>query len=213
MMRAPEFRELVMGRRSVRRFRAEAPTDAQISKLLEAAQWAPSASNKQPWRFVVVANAATIAAMAEAVRAAVQEIKAQLYEQSQDSFRAYGDYFTRFEAAPRVIVPIWRGGQLLSHLVHTDLAQGRRACLQATERDSSLLGCSLSIMNLLLMAHAEGLGASCMTGPLIAADTLAEILQVPHGWQIAALVPIGFADETPPTTSRKAPERVVRWLK
>lgn len=40
------------GRWSPRAFSAETLTEAQVLTLLEAARWAPSASNNQPWRFV-----------------------------------------------------------------------------------------------------------------------------------------------------------------
>ncbi|UCE28078.1 MAG: nitroreductase family protein [Candidatus Coatesbacteria bacterium] len=48
--------EAILGRRSIRRFLDEPLEEGQIEKLLEAARWAPSGGNMQPWRFVVVAN-------------------------------------------------------------------------------------------------------------------------------------------------------------
>jgi len=46
--------ETIMKRRSVRSF-SDKPVPAEsIKKLLEAARWAPSGSNRQPWRFIVV---------------------------------------------------------------------------------------------------------------------------------------------------------------
>ena len=49
-----EFFDIIRGRRSVRAFRPEPLSRAQIEAVLEAARWAPSAHNRQPWRFVVV---------------------------------------------------------------------------------------------------------------------------------------------------------------
>ena len=46
--------QLIRGRRSVRRFADRPVTDVEIETLLEAARWAPSGLNNQPWRFVVV---------------------------------------------------------------------------------------------------------------------------------------------------------------
>lgn len=48
--------EAVLGRRSVRRFERKPLKDGQLEKLVEAARWAPSAGNMQPWRFVVVTD-------------------------------------------------------------------------------------------------------------------------------------------------------------
>jgi nitroreductase len=48
--------EAILGRRSIRRFRDEPLEEGQLETLLEAARWAPSAGNVQPWRFVVVTS-------------------------------------------------------------------------------------------------------------------------------------------------------------
>jgi nitroreductase len=51
-----------------------------------------------------------------------------------------------------------------------------------------------------------------MTGPLVAEDALRDALSVPEGWEVLALVPLGFADETPPPTGRRPSEKVTRWI-
>ena len=48
------FLELVKKRRSVRRFKPDPIPDEYIDKIIEAARWAPSGFNTQPWEFVVV---------------------------------------------------------------------------------------------------------------------------------------------------------------
>jgi len=45
---------LLKGRRSIRRYRPDPVPDEMIDQLLEAGRWAPSASNRQPWAFIVV---------------------------------------------------------------------------------------------------------------------------------------------------------------
>ncbi len=57
---------LIFGRRSIRVYTPGEISDAQVAKLLEAAMAAPSAMTKDPWRFVVVRNQATLAKLAEA---------------------------------------------------------------------------------------------------------------------------------------------------
>ena len=88
----------------------------------------------------------------------------------------------------------------------------RLATVERMERDSGLTGAALSLMNLLLAAHAQGLGASAMTGPLVAEPELRTILPIPDSWGIVALVPIGYPAETPQPTARKDLAKVVRWL-
>ncbi len=199
-------------RRSVRRFKQDAPPRDVIERILEAAVTAPSASNKQPWRFFVVTGRDTIASMARAVRDAVARIARHVPPGTEPAFRAYGEYFTRFESAPVVIVPIFRGVAVLSHLVDVELPAMDREQIASMERDSGLVGASLALENLLLMAHDMGLGASAMTGPLVAADRIKTLLDIPQGWGIVALVPLGYAAESPEVTPRKPISKVTRWI-
>ena len=46
--------QLIKTRKSVRKFKPEKVSKELILQLLEAARWAPSAVNRQPWRFIVV---------------------------------------------------------------------------------------------------------------------------------------------------------------
>ena len=52
--------ELIRSRRSVREFGVEEVADSIVNDLLEAARWAPSGLNNQPWKFVVVHDKGTI---------------------------------------------------------------------------------------------------------------------------------------------------------
>lgn len=45
---------LLKGRRSIRRYRPDPVPDEMVKQLLEAGRWAPSASNRQPWAFIVI---------------------------------------------------------------------------------------------------------------------------------------------------------------
>jgi nitroreductase len=55
-----ELFEAIKSRRSIRSYTEEEVTDEEVNKILEAATWAPSACNKQSWRFVVVRKPETI---------------------------------------------------------------------------------------------------------------------------------------------------------
>ena len=50
------FFDIVKKRRSVRKFKDKAVPASSINKILDAARWAPSGLNLQPWRFIVVKN-------------------------------------------------------------------------------------------------------------------------------------------------------------
>jgi nitroreductase len=54
-----DFLQVIKGRRSIRKYLPRKVENEKIETILEAAQWAPSASNKQPWHFIVVQDSVT----------------------------------------------------------------------------------------------------------------------------------------------------------
>ena len=46
--------DVIRTRRSIRRFTAGPVSEEDINRILEAGRWAPSASNNQPWKFIVL---------------------------------------------------------------------------------------------------------------------------------------------------------------
>ena len=61
-----ELLEAINGRRSIRAFKTQDVEEATVMKLIEAARWAPSAGNIQPWRFVIVRKPPVKKALAKA---------------------------------------------------------------------------------------------------------------------------------------------------
>lgn len=208
-----KLEEAIRSRRSIRRYRAERPPRELVEKLIELAVCAPSASNKQPWRFFVADDAATIERMARAVQEAVERIARHVEPQFGDAFRAYGDYFVRFREAPVVIVPAFRELIVLSNLLDSSTGEIDRSTIRAMEFNSGLVSTSLALENLMLYAHSLGLGSSCMTGPLVAADAIKRLLGIPASWQVAACVPVGYPAESPEPVGRKAVDAVLRWVR
>lgn len=54
-----EVLEAIRGRRSIRRFKPEEVSDKLIGEILDAARWAPSSKNGQPWEFIVIKSKET----------------------------------------------------------------------------------------------------------------------------------------------------------
>lgn len=204
--------ECMQSRRSIRKFLPKMPERALLEQLIAAGVTAPSASNKQPWRFFVITNPDLKSRMASTVRAAVERVAAHIEPQFEEAFRAYGDYFTRFETAPVVIVPLYRPLTLLSSMVGAGLSSEDRNNITCMEQQSGIVSVSLAMENILLMAHDVGLGASGLTGPLISMRALTELLTVPAGWGIVALIAVGYPDEQPLAPARKSPADVTRWV-
>ncbi len=54
-----ELMEAIKGRRSIRKYKADMPSDEDIGFVLEAARWAPSWANTQCWEFILVKDSET----------------------------------------------------------------------------------------------------------------------------------------------------------
>ena len=48
----------IRDRRSIRKYKSTEVEDEKVDTILQAGRWAPSASNKQPWHFIVVRDEA-----------------------------------------------------------------------------------------------------------------------------------------------------------
>ncbi len=68
MIDPKEFLEFLKGRRSIRKFKDELIPDESINMILEAGQWTCSASNKQPWEFIVIKSKDKIQEIKKATR-------------------------------------------------------------------------------------------------------------------------------------------------
>jgi nitroreductase len=195
--------ETLRSRRSVRRFRDAPVPDGLLEQVLEAARWAPSAGNRQAFRFLVLRSRRLRDRLLGAVRDATTRLRAEARPGLEVELGAYLDGFGRFAAAPVVIAPIYRSAA--PDLLRAD----QEGALPRAVADG-LAGVSAAILSLLLAAHALGLGACWMTGPLVAAPALEALLEVPRGWALAALVPLGFPDEEPAPPPRRPLEQLVR---
>ncbi len=194
---------LLRGRRSIRRFRPDRVPDDAVVAMVEAASWAPSARNRQAHRFIAVSSPERIRAMAEAVQAEGERLRAAVGDRVPGT---RVEDFLHFAGAPLVLVPFHRASPDPLRALGLDHPVVGQAELDA------LSSVSAAIQNLLLCAHALGLGACWMTGPLVAADALARILDIPAGWRISALVPVGFPAESPAPPRRRPVDHLLRRL-
>jgi nitroreductase len=204
--------EMMKARRSIRLYRPDAPSREAVERLVEAAIAAPSAANRQPWRFLAIADRTVLAGLAAAVREEVENLARRAPGGAGPVLSEYAKQFAWFEKAPLVLAVLYRPAQTLADLAGGTVPEDLCRTLSDMERDSALIGASLALQNLLLMAHAMGLGACVMTGPALAHDRACRLLAVPSLWRILALVPTGLPDEVPPAPPRRPASQVLRWI-
>ncbi len=211
----PEFLDWLRSRRSVRTFSA-APIDrAVLVRLLEGATSAPSNTNRQPWRFTVVRSAAMRAKLAAAVAAKTTEMKAIIANSRHaEDFGDYGDFFHEpLAAAQVVVIPQYREyPDLIANLIESGGGDPARFST-ARAMQAELCSTSAAIMALLLQAHAEGLGACMMAGPMVARAEIHALLGIAEPWRMVGAIAIGHpTGDAPPVRPRKPLDRVVSWI-
>jgi nitroreductase len=186
-----------------------------LERLLEGATSAPSNTNRQPWRFTVVRSAAMRAKLAAAVAARTAEMKAIIANSRHaEDFGDYGDFFHEPLAAAQVIViPQYREyPDLIANLIESGGGDPAKFST-ASAMQAELCSTSAAVMALLLQAHAEGLGACMMAGPMVARDEIHALLGIAAPWRMVGAIAIGHpAGEAPPARGRKPLDRVVQWI-
>ena len=183
-------------------------------RKIQAAVSAPSASNRQPWRFHVVSAAAARRAIAEAVEGQVREMEEIIARgHHREDYAGYGDFFHEpLQQAAVLIVPTFRTfPDLIANLIRSgggDPAQYGTAAAMQSELCSTAAAC----MNLLIQAQAEGLGACWMAGPMVAQRKIEALLGVRPPFRMLGAVALGWPAEQPAPKPRKPEERVVEWI-
>jgi nitroreductase len=201
---ADEFLAVLRSRRSVRRFRAGSVSRDVLEQLIAHAAWAPSAGNRQDWFFVVVTREETKRALGEAVRQRWAEIVA-----ANRGFSGIGEverYAARFSdcaAAPALIAVACR---------ETDELQQRLLGPDADAVTGSIASAAMAAQNLMLAAHALGLGSCCYTGALAARAALTTLLDLPRRCALVCLIGVGFPDEQPHAPARKPVARIAKFV-
>ena len=201
---AEAFLATLHSRRSIRAFQARPVPRQVLERILEAAIWAPSASNVQPWRFTVLRGQRK-QELADLLRDCVDHLRpglnpvlwvhrsglrrsAQIIESSAATIIAWAT-LTPDGARLRLVAR----GDLIPLFSWTMVVQSVAAAVQ----------------NLLLAAHALGLGAVWMGYPSLAGPQIGEWLG--EDGELMATVALGYPAATPSTGKRRPLRDVVRW--
>lgn len=197
-------------RRSERHIGQADVDDAAVRRVLRAAATAPSAGNRQQYRFMVVRRRETLGRMVEAVEQAVARELSRHASRLGGDVRDYASNFVHFGGAPVVVCVLYRGaGAGGAGVAGASPSEHGRELDPMIGVRETLSSAAAATMQLLLAAHALGLAACWMTGPCLAESELLELLRAPHGWRLAALVPIGRSDVPPPRPKRRSLEQLM----
>jgi len=214
----------VRGRRSIRKFTDRKVSGVQIEEILDAARWAPSWGNTQPWEFSVLTGAPLEAfkeaneRMFAAGLAATPdipmpeswpaELKARYGELGKTMLDLMGidradkdarnQLYARmaglFGAPCMIVAPIPRGVLV----------------------EYALLDVGLVVQTICLLAPAKGLGTCIMAAAVRYPDLLRRIAFIPEDRRIVAAIAVGYPDPEYPLNrfarNRAELREIVKWI-
>jgi nitroreductase len=154
--------EAIKERRSIRTYKKAEVKEDFIRDIIEAATFAPSAKNGQQWRFTVLTG--------ESKDKFTDMYRSELDKLAFDVGSSYGSC-TMMEEAPVVIV-VWNTNKL--------------------GWTTEIHSVSAAIQNLLLKAHALGLGACWIGDIFYAYEAIVDYFKKP--WKLLAAITVGWSD-------------------
>ena len=175
--------DLLSSRRSIRRYEKRAVPRQQIESMLRAAITAPSAHNRQPWRFLVIDHEQHKQQLAQAMGAVLRADRSRDGDDAEVIESDVARSYARLTAAPVLVL-------VCMSMIDMDRYPDTKR-LQA-ERIMATQGTAMAAQNLLLAAHSAGLGACWMCAPLFCADTVCRTLALPADWEPQAIVTLGY---------------------
>ena len=161
--------DVIHSRRSVRRYRPDPVPQDALEAVLDAALWAPSACNGQPWHFTALVSSGRIDALDQASRSALATAPLEWA-----AALAQNPAFRMFYGAPTVVV-----------------VSGRK-----DESFPAVVDCSIAAQNLVLAAESLGL-SSCWIGLTywyFQTEEARRELEIPEGYEPLFAVTLGYRE-------------------
>jgi nitroreductase len=183
-----DIREAIYGRRAVREFTAEPVDEAALRWLIDAAVQAPSAVNQQPWLFTVIRDSELLARVSNEAKAHMLRTWSAALASHNFLHILNDPKFNIFYGAPALIV------------------------ISAAAGPWAVEDCSLAAENLILAAHAAGLGTCWIgfaQGWLGTPDGKSALKLADTGIPVAPII-VGHPKSVPSAVSRKAPR--INWI-
>ena len=195
-----DLQDFLRTRRSIRRFKPDPIPDSVIQNILTTSTYAPSAHNRQPLRFVLVTDSS---------------VKTQLADAMSIDFRR--DLANDGVPAEKIQTQVKRSKERI-----TSAPVAILLCLDMSEMDSypddkrnkaeymmAVQSVAAAGMQLLLAAHAEGLGGVWACWPLFAQETIQKTLNLPESWEPQGMFFVGYPEVIPEAREKKPLDDVV----
>lgn len=167
--------------RSIRRLRTDPVPDELLERLVHFATRAPSAGNRQLWRFLVITDRDDRRwfrdMLVEAVGHRYTEPPAEDTSPGARAQRHYREFIFRFDQLPVIILPLIENA--FPNPEAPDIRFAWSSIYAATQ-------------NLLLAARGLGLGAAMTTNHLENEQAVRDRFEIPANFEIGATIPVGY---------------------
>lgn len=193
-----QYLELVQKRRTSRAYLVKPVAREDIVRILEAARWAPSAANTQPWEFIVVENPETRHKIQQAFIAEASDHKDPRYAKVSEQQAA-------LITEPALIAICGKPDSRERFVNKTELND-------RSQDELYLLSMGAMIQTLLLAAKALGLDSTWIAR-LARIPEVKQILQVPEKMELVAFVALGYSSQKlVASEGRRFPVMERTWL-
>ncbi|MDP2917833.1 MAG: nitroreductase family protein [Dehalococcoidia bacterium] len=201
-MQIDDFLELARKRRSIRRFKPDPVPEEYLNKILEAARWAMSGANSQPWEFIVIKDKVTIGKMAEAF---LHYAKMQTLVE----LTRLPEYGHPKLARKQPSEELWRDAPVIIAVLGDMRAMQASTITHRFYEQHTFDHNMANAVNMMqLAAAALGLGAQWVSLDPPRKESLKLILGVPPELTLFSLVPTGYPAHQPTGYRRELREMV-----
>lgn len=199
--KSKQLSTIIKNRRSIRKYSPKAVNREQIEAIIEAAVLAPSAKNRQPWKYIVY----TGESKAELLKVMEGALKKENEGHELLLRSAFGlpDAFHTVKVmreAAVIIIVMNTNGKSPFEPIDADLRF-------AEISDSLAIGASIE--NMILKATELGLGTLWIANTCFAYEDMMRFIDSPG--QLIGAVAVGYADESPNPRPRKDMKGVLEY--
>lgn len=187
-----ELMEAIKTRRSIRKFTDEPVPREKLEKIIEAAMWAPSGQNLQPWYFVALTKDEDLAFL--------------ISEMGTTAFSERKKLEVRFKNNPEVVEETLEFLSAMGGARTILLAFLNKPTYSEDMIPSCIESVSAAMQNAVLMAHAEGIASCWVEAVCQAGDALHEKFAPEHGKLIGGII-LGY----PAMEAREIPRKAGRF--
>jgi nitroreductase len=213
-----EFADVARTTFAAREFTADPVPDEVLHRILDRARFAPSGGNRQGWRVIVVRDQHARRRLAEICRPAWRRYRAQRAAGESPWTAVRPSAVTEEEVArtsdAHPLLDVLHDRQQVPLLLVIAVDLGVVASMdKELDRIGVVSGASIYpfVWSLLLAARDEGYGGVLMTFLAAGEPEVKELLGLPDGYAVAAMVPIGRPRRQLTKLTRKPVEEIATW--